>query len=273
MKGNCQSHIYIHNTYLFVRILFFIRHNNYKHTKVMEDLNIINEAYKILLVEDDPNLSMVLQDYLEMIGYYVDHGTDGEQGLILFNKNKYDIVVLDIMMPKKDGYSLAADIRKKDIHIPLVFLTAKNLKQDKIKGFMEGCDDYITKPFSTEELNLRLKAILRRCNSGTDLQNKKDEVFKIGAFDFHSSNFVLNHDNGERRLTRKEADLLKLLCQNKNELLPREIALETVWGDNDYFIGRSMDVFITKLRKYLKADPKVNIKNVHGIGFKLEIEE
>lgn len=240
---------------------------------MMEDLNITKEAYKILLVEDDPNLSMVLQDYLEMIGYNVDLGNDGEQGFALFNKNKYDIAILDVMMPKKDGYTLASDIRKKDTHIPIVFLTAKNLKEDKIKGFTEGCDDYITKPFSTEELNLRLKAILRRCNTTTDSKSKEVEVVKIGTFDFHSSNFVLEHKDGNRRLTRKEAELLKLLCQNKNELLPREIALETVWGDNDYFIGRSMDVFIAKLRKYLKDDPKVRITNVHGIGFKLEIEE
>ena len=241
--------------------------------KMMEDLNIDKEVYKILLVEDDPNLSMVLQDYLEMIGYNVDLGIDGEQGLALFNKNKYDIAILDVMMPKKDGYTLAADIRKKDMQIPLVFLTAKNLKEDKIKGFTEGCDDYITKPFSTEELSLRLKAIIRRCNSTKASKKTEVEIFKIGTFEFHPSNFILEHKDGNRKLTRKESELLKLLCQNKNELLPREIALETVWGDNDYFIGRSMDVFIAKLRKYLKADPKVKISNVHGIGFKLEIVE
>ena len=238
-----------------------------------EDLSIAKKLFRILLVEDDPNLSMVLQDYLEMIGYAVDLGIDGEQGLMLFNKNKYDIVVLDVMMPKKDGYSLAADIRKKDKHIPLVFLTAKNLKEDKIKGFREGCDDYITKPFSTEELNLRLKAILRRCYNIVDKKSSKAEVFKIGTFVFHSSNYLLENKDGEKKLTRKEADLLKLLCENKNEILPRDLALETVWGEIDYFIGRSMDVFIAKLRKYLKADPKVKITNVHGIGFKLEINE
>jgi len=175
------------------------------------------------------------------------------------------------MMPKKDGYSLAADIRKKDSHVPIVFLTAKNLKEDKIHGFRQGCDDYITKPFSTEELNLRLKAILRRCYNTSSAEAVKVEIFEIGSFEFHSTNFILKHKNDEKRLTRKEAELLKLLCENKNELLPRELVLETVWGENDYFIGRSMDVFIAKLRKYLKADPKVKITNVHGIGFKLEI--
>ena len=238
---------------------------------MMKDLDISKEVFRILLVEDDSNLSMVLQDYLEMIGYIVDLGLDGEHGLALFNKNEYDIVVLDVMMPKKDGYSLAADIRKKDSHVPIVFLTAKNLKEDKIHGFKQGCDDYITKPFSTEELNLRLKAILRRCYNTSSAEAVKVEIFEIGSFEFHSTNFILKHKNDEKRLTRKEAELLKLLCENKNELLPRELVLETVWGENDYFIGRSMDVFIAKLRKYLKADPKVKITNVHGIGFKLEI--
>ena len=237
-----------------------------------------NKSIKILLVEDDPNLSMVLHDYLEMIGYLVDHAADGEKGLSLFEKKKYDIAILDVMMPRKDGFSLAADIRKADNHIPLVFLTAKNLKKDRIKGFHQGCDDYITKPFSTEELNLRLKAVLRRCYaidnlSEEELTRQKKVVVKIGKFNFDASNFVLISPDGEQRLTKKEAELLRLLYENKNQLLPREIALEQVWGENDYFIGRSMDVFITKLRKYLKADPKVKITNVHGLGFKLEMEE
>jgi len=237
-----------------------------------------NENIRILLVEDDPNLSMVLKDYLEMIGYLVDHAPDGEKGLSLFENNKYDIAILDVMMPKKDGFSLAADIRKTDNHIPLVFLTAKNLKKDRIKGFHQGCDDYITKPFSTEELNLRLKAVLRRCYpednlSEEEINRQKKVVVKIGQFNFDASNFVLLSSEGEQRLTKKEAELLRLLYENKNQLLPREIALEQVWGENDYFIGRSMDVFITKLRKYLKSDQTVKITNVHGLGFKLEMEE
>jgi len=228
---------------------------------------------KILFVEDDPNLSMVLKDYLEMIGYEVDHGKDGEEGLSLFKSNSYDIAILDIMMPKKDGLTLASEIKEIQASIPIIFLTAKNQKEDKLEGFKQGCDDYITKPFSTEELNLRVKAILKRCKNMEMSSTPVIEKYNIGKFLFDSTNLVLTLDEDEKRLTRKEASLLKLLCENKNELLAREVALETVWGENDYFIGRSMDVFIAKLRKYLKADPNVKITNVHGIGFKLEIEE
>jgi len=226
---------------------------------------------RILFVEDDPNLSMILKDYLEMIGYEVEHAKDGELGYQLFNKGKFDLFILDIMMPKKDGFTLAKEIRSKNQSTPIIFLTAKNLKEDRIQGFQYGCDDYITKPFSTEELSLRIKAILRRCAVSKELDSKVDEIFKIGKFEFDSSNLVLTSDEGERKLTRKESGLLKLLCLNKNSLLPREEALEKIWGENDYFIGRSMDVFITKLRKYLSTDPHVKITNVHGIGFKLEV--
>ena len=226
---------------------------------------------RILFVEDDPNLSMILKDYLEMIGYTVEHAKDGELGYQLFNKGKFDLFILDIMMPKKDGFTLAKEIRSKNQSTPIIFLTAKNLKEDRIQGFQYGCDDYITKPFSTEELSLRIKAILRRCAVTKELNSKVDEIFKIGKFEFDSSNLLLTSDEGERKLTRKESGLLKLLCLNKNSLLPREEALEKIWGENDYFIGRSMDVFITKLRKYLSTDPRVKITNVHGIGFKLEV--
>lgn len=232
-----------------------------------------NKKVRILFVEDDSNLSMVLKDYLEMIGYEVDHGKDGEEGLDLFKSNRYDIAILDIMMPKKDGFTLATEIKHIQPSMPIIFLTAKNQKEDKLEGFNYGCDDYITKPFSTEELNLRVKAILKRCNNQDMSPAPVIEKFKIGKFDFDSTNLILSLDGDEKRLTRKESSLLKLLCENKNELLAREVALETVWGENDYFIGRSMDVFIAKLRKYLKADPSVKITNVHGIGFKLEIEE
>ncbi len=229
---------------------------------------------RILFVEDDPNLSMILQDYLEMIGYQIDHAKDGDEGLKFFNANSYNLVILDIMMPKKDGFTLASEIRETNDKIPIIFLTAKNLKEDRIKGFQHGCDDYITKPFSTEELRLRITAILKRCM----LQQEPDtsvkvETFQLGQFHFDSTNLLLSGFGSERRLTRKEASLLKLLCHNKNNLLPREVALEKVWGENDYFIGRSMDVFITKLRKYLKADENIQINNVHGIGFKLEVKE
>ena len=233
-----------------------------------------NEKIRILFVEDDPNLSMILQDYLEMIGYAVKHAGDGEEGLRCFLSDAYDLLILDVMMPKKDGFSMANDVRASNQTIPIIFLTAKSLKEDRIKGFHFGCDDYITKPFSTEELSLRIKAILKRCSIGkTDKDQNEANVFTLGKFEFDSENMVLRHiDESIRNLTRKESGLLKLLCIHKNNLLPRELALETIWGDNDYFIGRSMDVFIAKLRKYLKADPNVKITNVHGIGFKLEVK-
>jgi two-component system, OmpR family, response regulator len=237
-----------------------------KNTMSEEVLNA-----QILFVEDDPNLSMVLRDYLEMIGYKVDHASDGVEGMQYFLKGNYHLLILDVMMPKKDGFTLASEIRQQNKKIPIIYLTAKNLKEDRIKGFQTGCDDYITKPFSTEELSLRIKAILNRCYAGTIQDTEPDKVvFSIGTFVFDSANMTLKSDISERRLTRKESGLLKLLCQNVNNLLPREVALETVWGDNDYFIGRSMDVFITKLRKYLSEDSSVKITNVHGIGFKLE---
>ena len=227
---------------------------------------------KILFVEDDPNLSMILQDYLEMIGYDVDHAGDGEAGLNAYEKGGYDLIILDIMMPKKDGFTLANEIRSVETTIPIIFLTAKNLKEDRIKGFESGCDDYMTKPFSTEELSLRIKAILRRCSVIDDEEEiKESEIFVIGMFTFNHDKMLLSSKNEERNLTRKESGLLKLLCLNMNGLLPREVALETIWGENDYFIGRSMDVFIAKLRKYLKEDPNVKITNIHGVGFKLEV--
>jgi DNA-binding response OmpR family regulator len=237
-------------------------------------MNDENKKIKILFVEDDPNLSMILQDYLEMTGYAVKHAGDGEEGLRYFLSDTYDLLILDVMMPKKDGFSLAKDIRASNQTVPIIFLTAKSLKEDRIKGFHYGCDDYISKPFSTEELSLRIKAILKLCAIGGKGGNQNDDdVFTLGEFEFDSENMVLQHiDEGGRNLTRKEAGLLKLLCLNKNNLLPRELALETIWGNNDYFIGRSMDVFIAKLRKYLKADPNVKITNVHGIGFKLEVK-
>lgn len=235
---------------------------------MQENENMIN----ILFAEDDPNLSMILKDYLEMIGYSVDHASDGEECVKLFKKNNYQLIILDIMMPIKDGFSTAKEIRNTDQLVPIIFLTAKNLKEDRIKGFEIGCDDYISKPFSTEELSLRIKAILKRCTimaqSSAEPFNK---IISIGKFIFDSSNMTLKFENTERGLTRKESSLLKLLCVNRNNLLPREVAMVKIWGENDYFIGRSMDVFITKLRKYLKPDPNVKISNVHGIGFKLEV--
>lgn len=229
---------------------------------------------RILLVEDDPNLSMVVKDYLEMLDYDTTLCKDGEEGLTEFNNGDYDLVILDVMMPKKDGFTVAEDIRKFDEHTPIIFLTAKSLKEDRIKGFQVGCDDYIAKPFSTEELSMRIRAILKRCmlakNGGA---NNDQKIFTIGSYTFDYGNMLLVSGDKEKSLTRKEAALLKLLCIYESKLLTRETALKSVWGDDDYFIGRSMDVFITKLRKHLKDDPSISITNVHGAGFKLEVED
>lgn len=233
-----------------------------------------NSRIKILFVEDDPNLSMVLKDYLEMIGYEIIHAKDGEQGWKIFVAGAFDLLILDVMMPKKDGFTLASEIRRKNQNVPIIFLTAKTLKEDRIKGFLNGCDDYITKPFSTKELSLRIQVILKRCAIAKMAKMKTSEnIFKLGKFEFNSQNQTLNSKEEDHSLTRKESSLLKLLCLNKNNLLPREIALESIWGDNDYFSSRSMDVFIAKLRKYLASDQNVQIINIHGIGFKLEVLE
>jgi len=229
---------------------------------------------KILLVEDDPNLSLVLQDFLEMMGYEVVSCSNGEEGLTAFRKDRFHLCIFDIMMPRKDGFSLALDVRKTDTQVPIIFLTAKSFKEDRIKGFQAGCDDYITKPFSTEELSYRIKAILRRTTfEKTEKTVSNETMFKFGIFTFDSINMILLSSGKEQHLTRKESELLKILCQNRNQILTREIALKRVWGDDDYFIGRSMDVFITKLRKYLKDDPSISIANVHGTGFKFIVEE
>ncbi|MFA8300325.1 MAG: response regulator transcription factor [Hyphomicrobiales bacterium] len=233
-----------------------------------------NKKIEILLVEDDPNLSMLLEDYLEMLDYKVTLCSDGEEGWNCFTQNPFDLCILDVMMPKKDGFTLADQIREKDKHIPVIFLTAKSLKEDRIKGFKIGCDDYITKPFSTEELSLRIQAILKRSKTGiVHIEVDQQETYHFGSFIFDYTNMLLKSKKENQKLTKKEAHLLKLLCLNKNKLIRREQILETIWGENDYFFGRSMDVFITKLRKYIKEDNAVQITNVHGTGFKLEIED
>jgi DNA-binding response OmpR family regulator len=228
----------------------------------------------LLLVEDDPNLSMVLQDYLEMLNFNITLCRNGKEGLVSFRQGNYNLCILDIMMPVMDGFTLAEEIRKLDSNIPIIFLTAKSLKEDRIKGFRIGCDDYISKPFSTEELSLRIQAILRRCMANFNLENSKEAevTYQIGLFLYDPKNMILRVGDEQKVLTRKENALLKLLVENKNQLLTREAALKSVWGDDDYFIGRSMDVFIAKLRKYLKDDPSISITNVHGTGFKLEMK-
>jgi len=234
----------------------------------------ITKKPSILLVEDDTNLSMVLQDYLEMLNYDITLCRNGKEGLNAFKSGKFNLCILDIMMPVMDGFTLAEEIRKTDDKIPIVFLTAKSLKEDRIRGFRIGCDDYISKPFSTEELSLRIQAILKRCmtNFAGETGKENGQVYQIGKYQYDSKNMILRIGKEEKVLTRKENALLRLLVDNKNQLLTREVALKSVWGDDDYFIGRSMDVFIAKLRKYLKEDSSISITNVHGTGFKLEMK-
>jgi DNA-binding response OmpR family regulator len=232
----------------------------------------MNKA-SILLVEDDPNLSMVLQDYLEMLNYSIVLARNGEEGLMSYMDQNFDLCILDVMMPKKDGFTLAEDIRRMNNNVPIIFLTAKSLKEDRIKGFQTGCDDYMTKPFSTEELSLRIQAILRRSmNPKMGASEELAKVYQLGAYSFEPANMNLIGEHENRSLTRKETALLKILCENENQLIARDYILKEIWGDDDYFLGRSMDVFIAKLRKYLSEDPSLAITNVHGAGFKLETQ-
>jgi len=224
----------------------------------------------ILLVEDDENLGFVTKDNLEMRGYQVNWAKNGQEGYEQFLADKYDLCMVDVMMPQKDGFELARDIRKVNEEVPLFFLTAKSLPEDKIRGLKIGADDYITKPFNMDELVLRIENTLKRTRFRENLQTR--DVFTIGQFTFNARNYELTIDNETHKLTKKEAELLRLLCLHEGEVLEREVALRVVWGNDDYFLGRSMDVFITKLRKYLKADPNVSIENMHGIGFTLRTE-
>ena len=223
---------------------------------------------KILLAEDDPNLGELLKEYLEAKGYEVTLAVNGEDALTYFmQKEQYAICVLDVMMPKKDGFSLAKEIRIKDPHIPIVFLTAKSMKEDTLKGFELGADDYLTKPFVMEELLMRIKAILKRTSSG-EIQTEKS-VYTIGRYTLDIDTRSLKSTTENITLTTKEAALLKLFCQNANKAVSRSYALKLIWGDDSYFNARSMDVYITKLRKHLKGDETVKILNLHGEGFKL----
>jgi DNA-binding response OmpR family regulator len=223
---------------------------------------------KILLIEDDKNLGIVIRDFLEMSGYQVVLKEDGKEGLNEFKTVIYDLILLDIMLPVMDGFSVAEEIRKTDCATPIIFLTARSMKEDKLKGFRLGGDDYITKPFSTEELKLRIDAVLRRSKHGNEPRNS---IFNIGGYTFDYSNHILSFAHEDRQLTKREAELLRLLCINMNNILRRDLALKTIWGEDDYFMGRSMDVYITKLRKMLTGDPSVSIVNIHNTGFRLEV--
>ena len=223
---------------------------------------------RVLLVEDDKNLGLIIQEHLQMNGFEVKLCIDGVDGWEAFQSDRFDICLLDVMMPRKDGFTLAAEIRGVDAQVPLVFLTAKSLKEDKITGFRVGCDDYITKPFSLEELLMRIAAVLRRTQSGP---SEKTTIFQIGSYSFDSSKRTLTNSHNEHKLTSREAELLRLLCLKQNALLTRTEALKQIWGDENYFAGRSMDVFVSKLRKYLSDDNRLEIANVHGKGFQLNV--
>ena len=226
----------------------------------------MDEKLRILLCEDDENLGMLLREYLQAKVYNADLYADGESGYKAFLKGKYDICVLDIMMPKKDGFQLAQEIRTINSEVPVIFLTAKALKEDILEGFKLGADDYITKPFSMEELVMRIDAIMRRVKGK---KGKEITMYKIGKFTFDTQKQVLIVDDMSTKLTTKESELLSLLCAHVNEILERNFALKTIWIDDNYFNARSMDVYSTKLRKHLKADPSIEIINIHGKGYKL----
>jgi DNA-binding response OmpR family regulator len=225
---------------------------------------------KILLVEDDFNFGNVLKNYLELNDYNVTLSRDGSEGIDAFYKHKYDICLLDVMMPKKDGFTLAKEIRQQNANVPIIFLTAKSMKEDMVQGFQSGADDFITKPFDSDVLLLKIKVLLKRASESFIMNEEND--FDIGKyhFDYKSRNVTLGGVSNQ--LSPKEAELLKMLCIHTNDIMPREKALKAIWGDDNYFTGRSMDVFITKLRKYLKEDPRVDILNIHGKGFRLQIQ-
>lgn len=226
------------------------------------------EKIKILLAEDDPNLGLLLEEYLQAKGYTVKLAVNGKEGFDLFCKHSYDLCLLDVMMPLKDGFTLAKEIRVSNKQVPIIFLTAKSMKEDTIEGFSTGGDDYITKPFSTEELLARIQAVMRRSMRAMSLESTQVE-FVIGKYKFNTETQLLKGGTEDVKLTTKEGQLLRLLAINKNDVLDRSFALKTIWQDDNYFNSRSMDVYITKLRKYFKQDTKVEIVNVHGKGFKL----
>jgi DNA-binding response OmpR family regulator len=222
---------------------------------------------KVLLAEDDSNLGILLRNYLNVKQFETTLAVDGKEALDLFRREEFDICILDIMMPEIDGITLAREIRKAKPDIPVIFLTAKNLKEDVIEGFRSGADDYITKPFSMEELIYRIEAIMRRVTDPSEV--KKLDHYDIGEYSFDSLKQLLTFRNQTMKLTTKESELLELLCRHRNEVMERNYALKAIWIDDNYFNARSMDVYITKLRKYLKKDPSVKILNVHGKGYKL----
>ena len=223
------------------------------------------KKHKILLAEDDSNLGVLLCEYLQAKDYSADLAHDGEEAYNMFINDKYDLCIFDVMMPKKDGFTLAKEVRMANVEVPIVFLTARNVKEDILQGVKIGADDYLTKPFSMEELIMRIEAILRRTSGESPVL----DVYKLGRFRFDTQKQQLIDGDNIIKLTTKESELLKLLCTTANKVLERQVALKTIWVDDNYFNARSMDVYITKLRKHLKDDPTVEIINVHGKGYKL----
>lgn len=224
---------------------------------------------RILLVEDDPNLGFVIKDNLSIKGYDVTLCTDGEQAEHSFRSAPFHICIFDVMLPRKDGFTLAREVRAKNKNVPIIFLTAKSMMEDKLEGFQTGADDYITKPFSLDELYYRIEVFLRRSNEPVP---SAETTFSIGEFSFDYSRLLIRRNGVEKSLTQKEAEVLRFLCVNRERVLKREEILNQIWGDDDYFMGRSLDVFISKLRKYLREDPAISIANYHGVGFRLEVE-
>jgi two-component system, OmpR family, response regulator VicR len=226
----------------------------------------------LFYVEDDESLSYVTRDNLEINGYEVSYFDDGQKALDeIRTARKYDLYILDVMLPEVDGFTLAQEIRRRDEQAPIIFLTAKSMKQDKLHGLTIGADDYMTKPFSIEELLLKIDIFLRRTKYTNIL--KANTPVSIGHYSFDFKNLSLYYGEAAETLTQKEADLLKLLCENRNQVVKRSFILETIWGKDDYFLGRSLDVFISRLRKYLNQDDRIKIENIHGVGFKFKVEE
>jgi len=224
-----------------------------------------NSKAKVFLAEDDMSLGFVIKDNLEEEGFEVVHCSDGQTAMERFNKDEFDICLLDVMMPNKDGFAVAKKIRQQSDLIPILFLTSKSMEEDKVKGFQTGADDYITKPFSMQELLMRMNVFLRRTKK---MHSELQEEYQIGNLRFSYTDLKLYSPEGNFSLTQREADLLRFLCKHPNKVLKREEVLMNVWGKDDYFLGRSMDVFMTKLRKYFKGDPAINLETIHGLGFR-----
>lgn len=222
------------------------------------------------MVEDDTSLGFVISDQLKSLGYKVTLCMDGVEALKRFNEETYHMCIFDVMMPKKDGFTLATEIRQTNQKVPILFLTAKSMVDDKIAGFKAGGDDYLTKPFNFNELEMRVMALLKRVD--VTLVEQEKQIFNLGAYVFNSEEHTLIYNDQARSLTKKENQILKIMCKHANSVVPREIVLNAVWGQDDYFVGRSLDVFMTKIRKYLKDDEAVQINNIHGVGFKLSCE-